>query len=207
MACMKHRNSEEIIKSFEGLVEHAWRGKGRHDKIFFTSQQGQKPLGSRLFEAIARLSVNVAFEAVCLRRNKKIKATEVFLLKRKPHESFSGKWHIPGAVFRPGERPKDAARRLGSREFGTDITSDFKCHGTFFVPEPRGWFLSLVYLVKCKKTPVPEGRWWDVKHLPKNILPHHFKYVIPAAVSAFNWTRNGLTPPTPPRGGNRKSLL
>ncbi len=182
---MKQLSSEQIIKSFEELVEHAWQGKGRHDKNFFTSQHGQKPLGSRLFEAIARLSVNVAFEAVCLRRNKKTKATEVFLLKRKPHESFPGKWHIPGAVFRPGEQPKDAARRLGRREFGTDLISDFKCYGTFFVPEPRGWFLSLVYLVKCKKIPVSDGSWWDVKHLPKNIITHHHNSVIPAAVKAF----------------------
>ena len=185
MPYMQQSNSEEIIKSFEGLVEHAWQGKGRQEKTFFTSQHGQKPLGSRLFEAIARLSVNVAFEAVCLRYNKKDKAVEVFLLKRGPHESFPGKWHIPGAVFRPGEQPKDAASRLGAREFGTIITSDFKCHGTIFIAEARGWFLSLVYLVKCKGAPNPQGRWWNVKNLPKNTIPHHVKSVIPAAVKAF----------------------
>src|SRR3989344_7532630 len=182
---MKQSNSEQIIKSFEELVEHAWQGEGRRDKNFFTSQHGQKPLGSRLFEAIARLSVNVAFEAVCLRSNNKTKAIEVFMLQRKSHESFPGQWHIPGAVFRPGEQPKDVARRLAVREFGTAITSDFKCHGTFFVPDPRGWFLSLVYLVKCKKNLANKGQWWDVKHLPKNTIPHHRKYVIPAAVKAF----------------------
>lgn len=182
---MQQPSPEQIIKSFEELVEHAWRGKGRNDKAFFTSQHGQKPLGSRLFEAIARLSVNVAFEAVYLRRNKKTNAVEVFLLKRKPHESFSGQWHVPGAVFRPGEQPKDVARRLAVREFGTTITSDFKCHGTFFIPESRGWFLSLVYLVKCKEAPTPEGRWWNVKKLPKNTIKHHLKLVIPSAVKAF----------------------
>lgn len=183
---MKHRNSEEIIKSFEELVEHAWRGKGRNDQTFFTSQHGQKPLGSRLFEAIARLSVNVAFEAVCLRRNKKTKAVEVFLLKRGPHESFPGQWHVPGSVFRPGEQPKDVIHRLSvPREFGTPVTSDFKCHGTIFIPDARGWFLSLVYLVKCKKTPNPQGRWWNVKKLSKSVIPHHRKDVIPAAVRAF----------------------
>ena len=178
--------SEEIITSFEGLVEHAWRGKGRHDKTFFTSQHGQKPLGSRLFEAIARLSVNVAFEAVCLRHNKKTKAVEVFLLKRGPQESFPGQWHVPGSVFRPGEQPKDVIRRLNlPREFATPITSDFKCHGTVFIPDARGWFLSLVYLVKCKKTPNPQGRWFNVKSLPKSVIPHHRKEVIPVAVKAF----------------------
>ncbi len=182
---MKQSNSEEIIKSFEELVEHAWRGKGRNDKAFFTSQHGQKPLGSRLFEAIARLSVSVAFEAVCLRRNSKTKAVEVFMLQRKPHESFPGQWHVPGAVFRPGEQPHNVVSRLAQREFGVQIISDFKCHGTFFVPEPRGWFLSLVYLVKSKKTPTHNGRWWNVKKLPKSLLPHHYKYIIPVAVKAF----------------------
>lgn len=178
-------DAEQIIKSFEQLVEHAWRGKGRNDKIFFTSQHGQKPLGSRLFEAIARLSVSVAFEAACLRHNKQTKTIEVFMMQRKPHESFPGQWYVPGAVFRPGEQPKDVASRLGAREFNAVITSDFKCHGTFFGQDTRGWFLSLVYLVKCKKDPVDEGRWWNVKKLPKNTIPRHFKYIIPAAVKAF----------------------
>ena len=182
---MKQSNSEQIIKSFEELVEHAWQGEGRRDKNFFTSQHGQKPLGSRLFEAIARLSVNVAFEAVCLRSNNKTKAVEVFMLKRGIHESFPGQWHIPGAVFRPDEQPKDVARRLSSREFKTTITSDFKCHDSIFISDPRGWFLSMVYLIKCKGAPNSEGHWWDVKHLPKNTIQHHRKYVIPAAVKAF----------------------
>lgn len=182
---MQQPNSEQIIAAFEGLVEHAWQGKGKSDKNFFTSQHGQKPLGSRLFEAIARLSVNVAFEAVCLQRNKKTGVLEVFMLQRKPHESFPGQWHVPGAVFRPGEQPKDVAHRLAVREFCVPITSDFKCHGTFFLSDPRGWFLSLVYLVKCKKTPNSEGRWWNVKKLPKKVLLHHSKYVIPAAIQAF----------------------
>lgn len=182
---MKQLTPEEIIKAFEELVEHAWRGKGRHDKNFFTSQHGQKPLGSRLFEAIARLSVNVAFEGVCLRRNKKNKTVEVFLLKRGPHESFPGQWHVPGSVFRPGEQPKDVARRLGSREFGAPVTSDFKCHGTIFTSDARAWFLSLVYLVKCKKVASSQGRWFNVKSLPKTVIPNHRKLVIPAAVKAF----------------------
>ena len=183
---MPELNSEQIIKSFEELVEHAWQGNGRHDKAFFQSQGGQKPLGSRLFEAIARLSVNVAFEAVCLRRNPKTKAVEVFLLKRGAHESFPGQWHVPGSVFRPGEKPKDVIRRLSlPREFGTPVISDFKCHGAIFIPEARGWFLSLVYLVKCKGKPNSEGRWFNVKNLSKNVIPHHRKDVIPAAVSAF----------------------
>ncbi len=181
---MQDRNSAEIIANFEELVEHAWRGQGRYDKSFFQSEQGKKPLGSKLFEAIARLSVNVAFEGVYLRRNKK--AVEVFMLERRPHEAYAGQWHVPGAVFRPGEKPADVARRLGNpKEFSAPIASDFKCHGTFFYSEPRGWFLSLVYLVKCKKSPNSKGRWWDVKHLPKNTILHHRKYVIPAAVKAF----------------------
>lgn len=183
---MKQLDSERIIKSFEQLVEHAWRGKGRNDKAFFTPQHGQKPLGSRLFEAIARLSVNVAFEAVCLRKNKKTKAIEVFLLKRGSHDSFPGQWHVPGSVFRPGEKPKDVIRRLsGPREFAVPVSSDFKCHGTIFIPDARGWFLSLVYLVKCRKNPNREGRWFDVKSLSKNVIVHHRKDVIPAAVKAF----------------------
>lgn len=175
---MNKLSSEQIIASLEELAEYAG------------SKKAQKSLGKRLFEAVARLSVSVAFEAVCLRKNKQTSQIEVFMLQRDLRDSYPGQWHIPGSVFRPGEQPKDVARRLATKEFRTEITSNFKSEGMVFYQEPRGWFLSLVYLVKCKRMPIKHGRWWSVNDLPKNIVPHHLNYVIPVAVKVFKKTSN-----------------
>ncbi len=155
--------------------------------MFFKADgsRGSKPLGTRLFETIARLSVSVAFEAVCLRQSRGKGKPEVFLLKRGPHESYAGKWHVPGSVFRSGELPHDVARRLGRREFKTPLKRGFQFIGDFFHAEERGWFFSRAYLVTLKGKPNPRGRWWRTDKLPRQIVPIQRDILIPLAVAAF----------------------
>lgn len=175
-----------IVTLFEELVEHAWS-----EKDFRAFQERhelapRKPLGTRLFETIARLSISIAFEGALLHRNSQTKKTEVFLLLREPHESFAGQWHCPGVVFHPGEFPKDVLQRLAKREFKGAVKTDGKCLGDHFVEDPRGWFLSRVYLLTTTSKKLnPAGQWWPVGALPKNTIKFHRDHVIKTAVKAF----------------------
>lgn len=178
-------NDEQVIGLFENVVKK-WHRAGKIDRFFIHHiHKGNQPLGQKLFEAIAALSVNISFEAVCLRKNQDTGAIEVFMLQRKPDQTFPGQWHVPGSIFRPGEYPADVAQRLAKLEFKTSLAKNFSYITDYFVPEKRGWFLTKVYLVQLKGTPNTEGHWWPVDHLPKKIVPVHKKKIIPAAVAAF----------------------
>lgn len=152
---------------------------------FLNKHDPAQKLGKELFEAIARVVVCVAVEAVSLRRHAKTKKIEVFLTFRGPQESYAGMWHTPGSIFRPGEQAQDVIKRLGKREFKTRVTSDYHCVYDYFFQEERGWWLSRIYLVNLRGRPTVAGRWWPVDKLPKNIVWHHRDIVIPQAVKAF----------------------
>jgi ADP-ribose pyrophosphatase YjhB (NUDIX family) len=176
---------EEVISMFEEVVERSWNEKKFRQFIEHQVVSPAKPLGTRLFEAIARLSVSVAFEAVLLRKNKKTGEVEVFMTKREPHESFPGQWHCPGAVFRPGERPETVLKRLAKAEFKTKMTTDGVCRASIFSDEKRGTFVSQVYSVKALGTPTKQGRFWPVKNLPANTIFVHKNSIIPSDVKGF----------------------
>lgn len=80
-----------------------------------------QPLGTPLFEAIMRLSVGVAVEAVLFRKNGD--KLEVYLTKRAADDSaYPGQWHCPGSFMRPGESYADVFKRLNERKFKAKIT-------------------------------------------------------------------------------------
>lgn len=168
----------EVIELFEELVENTWKGKNRE------LVHGENSLDKRLFEAIAKLSITVALEAVLLRH--KGTKIEVFMMKRRKDESFPGEWHCPGSVFRPGEQPGDVLQRLGEREFKAKLTLQSECVSDTFVKEDRGWFLSRVYLVGAKGKVTQKGKWFAVDSLPKETIEHHRRFVIPEALKADN---------------------
>lgn len=61
-----------------------------------------KPYGTALFGAIARVSVTVCIEAVCLWQMEG--RMEVLLTKRDVNDpAYPNMWHCPGTTMRPGE--------------------------------------------------------------------------------------------------------
>lgn len=145
-----------------------------------------QPYGTELFDALARLTVSVAIEAVCLRYNSAIKKVEVYLIQRSQNDTaYPGEWHCPGSVMRPKEIVDDVFTRLSKKEFGTDIPSkQFVCnvnHPT----EARGHFLSIVYLCFLEEKLDLRGKWFLLDKLPEKTVESHRLRIIPAAVGAF----------------------
>lgn len=145
-----------------------------------------EPLGAPLFDAIARHSISVAFEAFWLRNhNGKL---EIFLKKRAANDSdYAGQWHAPGSVFRPGEQAKDVAQRIVGKELEISMFSSMRFVQFFVIPtKRRGWFLSLVHLVESTQLPAAgKGTWYPVDDLPKNMVDLHRTLFLPAAIKAF----------------------
>lgn len=148
----------------------------------------RKPYGTALFNALARLTWSMAFEAVALRVNSESGKLEVYLRRRAEDDTaYPGEWHAPGSVFRPGENERNVADRL-AKEFGTAIVA-FTYIGEFVdwdAGEARGSFLSRNYLVALAGNPREDEqhRWYLVEQLPPNTCHHHRDFIIPLAVKA-----------------------
>ncbi len=146
----------------------------------------KKPYGTKLFDALARLTVSVAVEAVCLRLNPQTKKAEVYLTQRSMEETaYPGEWHCPGSVFRLGEEDKDVFNRLAEREFGAGMSSARFVANVNHPTEARGHFLSLVYLCILYEHRELKGKWFSVNQLPEKTVECHRYRIIPAAVGAF----------------------
>lgn len=147
----------------------------------------QKPFGTALYNAIARLSWNMFFEAVVIR--KRGKRFEVYLRKRADDDTaYPGEWHAPGSVFRPGENERDVANRL-EREFEVPIV-DFRMIGEYVdweKGEVRGSGVSRIYLIKLGGSPREDERhgWFPVNKLPEVTVDSHRLAIIPKAVKAY----------------------
>ena len=151
-----------------------------------------KPYGTKLFNALCRLTVNVAIEAVCIRETfDTLRAktwTEVYLVQRSLDDTaYRGQWHCPGSVMRPGESVEDIMNRLSQKEFGTKLTS-CKFVANFNYPqEERGHSFSLIYLCQLEVREKMQGKWfslpWDI-HSP-TVVQHHRQHIIPIAVQEF----------------------
>lgn len=170
-----------LVGSEEEMNELDQRRKEVADSL---NSLPDSPLGTELFNAVARKSVTIAFEAVLFR----VKAgkTEVYLTRRPPGEAYEGQWHCPGSAFRPGERPMDVANRLSEREFGRQIGTFTYCDD-FFYEEERGWYLSKVFFIECSEEPTvtEDAGWSSVDNLPEPLVEHHRTHVIPIALKAY----------------------
>lgn len=151
-----------------------------------------KPYGTELFDALSRLTVSVAVEAVCLRLNTSTCQVEVYMIQRSPNDTaYPGEWHCPGSVLRPKEEIKDVFSRLQKKEFGESATLG----QTRFVAnvnhptEARGHFLSMVYLCELVNdehfASRLKGKWFPVDQLPAKTVETHRYRIIPPAVGAF----------------------
>ncbi|TSC77166.1 MAG: hypothetical protein G01um101431_349 [Parcubacteria group bacterium Gr01-1014_31] len=144
-----------------------------------------QPYGTDLFNALARLTVTVAAEAVAIRRNPSTGVAEVLLTQRPATErAYPGEWHCPGSALRPGELIQGVFTRLSRAEFFTSITT-WKEAGVWNNPnEARGHFLHLVYL--CRVESGSRGQWFPIELLPTPTVDHHVDQIIPMALRAYN---------------------
>jgi len=143
----------------------------------------QKPFGTELFNAIAKVSISIGVEAVCLRVNENTKKIEVLLTQRSSSDSaYPGEWHCPRSVLRPGEEFSDVFRRLAKKESLDGLNPERFVENFNHPKEARGHFLSVIYLCTADGT---AGTWFAVDTLPENTVDHHRDHVIPIAVKAF----------------------
>lgn len=142
-----------------------------------------------LFNALARLTTSIAFEAVWLRIGSN-GIPEVFMTQRGSDEAYPGLWHCPGSIFRPGEQPEDVLKRLSAREFGTEmcIVAPGLCNERFD-QEKRGWFLFRVYRVKGRGRPTKPGTWWPVNALHADTVEHHREFIVPAVLRFLGYNQ------------------
>jgi len=150
----------------------------------------KKPYGTELFNALARLTVSVAIEAVCLRWiSQPLDESEiwVYLVQRASDDTaYPGQWHCPGSVMRPSEEIKEVFSRLSTREFGCDLLSQRFIADVNHPEEERGHFLSRVYLCTMKeKENNLRGKWFPAHHLPEVTVVSHRARIIPVALGAF----------------------
>lgn len=142
-----------------------------------------KPMGTELFDALARITVSVAFEAVALRRDS-TGNVEVFLVQRREDDTaYPCEWHCPGSVLRSGESEDDVFARLATREFGVPIVQRRFVINFNHNNEQRGHFFSVIYL--CEIRGGEDSHWFSVDNLPAKMVGHHRDYLIPLALAAF----------------------
>lgn len=145
-----------------------------------------QPYGTELFDALARLTISVAVEAVCLRLNPTTQKIEVYLVQRSPNDTaYPNEWHCPGTVMRPTEEIEDTFRRLSRKEFGAGFLKKQFIANANHPTEVRGHFFSLVYICVLEEKGSLRGRWFPVSELPEKTVEHHIRRIIPAAVGAF----------------------
>ncbi len=141
------------------------------------------PYGRELFNALCRLTVTTAIEAVCLRWGTGTDKLSVLMTKRGPDEAYPVEWHCPGSAMRPGETIEDVFARLSREEFHSDLTDCVHVHTFNNVGERRGHWRSEVYLCRVKAGSL--GIWFPVDELPAQTSLHHRMVVIPTAVQEF----------------------
>lgn len=143
-----------------------------------------KPYGTRLFDALCRLTVTVAPELVILRSGSLGK--EVLLRLRNPDEVYAGQWHSPGSAIRPGESIEQVKRRIEQQECGgTILPGPSFCGYDNNQSEKRGHFLHLVFSCDATEVAIPvDGtttNWFPIHNLPFPTVEHHVRVVIPLA--------------------------
>ena len=144
-----------------------------------------QPYGTALFDALTRLTVSVAIEAVCLRWNQQKKIVEVYMVQRSPDDTaYPGEWHCPGSFLRPGEDISSVFARLSKREFKANLSPTQFVANVNHPTEARGHVISVVYLCGLEAGDL-KGRWFSVDSLPENTVETHAKRIIPVAVGAF----------------------
>lgn len=138
--------------------------------------------GTKLFNALARLTVTTATEACCFRYDP-ARGYEVLLRQRGMDEAYPGQFHCPGTVYRPGESDNDLFRRLEQAEAMVGICNPRLVGHNNHRDEERGHFVALIFLVDADVG--PGTFWYPVNNLPEPMVEHHRTVVIPTALAAY----------------------
>lgn len=146
----------------------------------------RKPMGTELFDAIARVTVTVAYEAVAI--IEKESGMYVYLVLRNEDDTaYPNQFHVPGSVLRPGESEADVMARLSEKEYDAKITDYHFISNYNGIGEDRGHFFTPIGLVTLESEPKnPSGMWFPIDDLPETTVKHHRDVVIPIAVAAFH---------------------
>ncbi len=163
-----------------------------------------KSYGTWLFEALARLTIGLAFEAACVRRHPETRKIQVGLAKRVATESFApGAWHFPGTFYRPWETPVDVLKRLVKKEFGRLRFDQAIFVGLFRasktdIGRERGHTNSEVWLFLGAEFG-EKVEWFDHDDLPDNVFYSHLEHFILWAIAAFERWEVSRDPAAVPR--------
>jgi len=145
----------------------------------------KKPYGVELFDALARLTITVAVEAVCLKRDAH-EQVQVYLVQRAQDDTaYPGQWHCPGSAMRPGEEIQDVIKRLEKKEFDLPLLSSLFVENFNHPGEERGHFFSLIYLCSMGEKEGMRGKWFPIDGLPEKMVEHHRQAIIPIGVKAL----------------------
>jgi 8-oxo-dGTP diphosphatase len=104
------------------------------------------------------------------------------LLVQRANPPFQGAWALPGGFVDPGEQVAQAAPRELAEETGVQLLAEqLRLLGVYDTPgrDPRGWTVSVVYLVGLAHEPqvggaadAADARWFDVDALPALAFDH-----------------------------------
>lgn len=148
-----------------------------------------------LFNQIARLGVLVFLEVVALReKNGQI---EVMLIERPSTDPFwAGLLHNPGTVLRPNDTShtfSSVVKRVFNDEYGVEpATNGPFFAGFWFDKLRRGKGFGIVSWVEL--TDSPNGNYYPVNALPKNVIEGQPVYIKKCAQDFANYKRGNFNP-------------
>jgi ADP-ribose pyrophosphatase YjhB (NUDIX family) len=151
-----------------------------------------RPMSTAFFNALARLTISNAYEAVYLRSIHRAKL-EVLMTKRDNQGVYPNQWHCPGSVQRPRESEEELFSRLAEHEFKTPIVARRLVEIYDLPNEARGHFKLHIYLINLQLGKNHAGNWFDVENLPDNTIWHHRDIVIPKAAEAFGFRKRVIS--------------
>lgn len=149
----------------------------------------KEPFGSELFDAICRLTVTVAIEAIPWRINPEHNDVEILLIRRKPDEAYAGLLHTPGTAMRCDEDvERDTIPRLLAKELGGECEfGSVQFVGNLNnTDELRGHYFTPVYIAEVIGEPA-NGEWWPIDNLPHidDTVAGHTLCLWPMAIRAI----------------------
>lgn len=147
------------------------------------------PLGTELFDAVAKKTVSCCIELVVVSGEYPI---EVLLKRRADNDTaYPGQWHCPGTFLRPGESYWSALERLAKTELlGANLVEPTLAFLQDPIVEERGSVVQVVMLSRIENVPeIGDLKWVDLDaacsgQVP-GIIENHRRMILPCARVCF----------------------